>query len=300
MKKKEYMLLVLSMGMIMMLTGCGSEQKVEDPVVAIETEVETVENEVGYETIKVDMEYPAMLVNDTILTEAPDNDAEVVSVVTDEVVTVIGEVEFGGQLVDFYHVKTSDGVSGYIGGEYLNFNFDSLANVEEVEEPVEEVTETEEVTEVEKVSEEQETEAFEEYTRYTNTSVNIRSLPSKEGEVLGTYPINTEVKVVGVDDDWSQISYDGCVAFIKSSLLSESKTEVKQTTSSSSSGQSSSSSQSNSSGQSNNSGQSSSNQQQSGSGLNTSSGRGSVGVNTNSNPAGTGNGDVGDRDVIIH
>ena len=93
----------------------------------------------------------------------------------------------------------------------------------ETETETEEETETESETEIEQESE----AAFEEYIRYTNTDANIRNLPTAEGsEVLRTVPVNTEVTVVNIKDDWSQIKTgDGTEEYIKTSLLSESKVE---------------------------------------------------------------------------
>lgn len=67
---------------------------------------------------------------------------------------------------------------------------------------------------------------------YTTATVNIRSTPeatSKTGDnLLGTEPINTELKVIGETGDWSQLeSYQGKEAYVKTSLLSKTKTEVK-------------------------------------------------------------------------
>lgn len=83
-------------------------------------------------------------------------------------------------------------------------------------------------------------------TKYTNTSANIRSIPDKSGELINTVSINTEFTVTATTDNgWSRIESNGLVCFIKSSLLSDTKTKV-QTQSSSNSGGGSSSSSSNS------------------------------------------------------
>lgn len=110
--------------------------------------------------------------------------------------------------------------------------------VEGTEEPVEETTEestekpTQEVPEDSNSNGVSTEEVFIPYQRYTNRSANIRAGADKTTELVGTAKINTEVTVIGVEGDWSKVSYNGMEAFIKSSLLSENVTEVTQDTSS--------------------------------------------------------------------
>ena len=250
MKKKEYMFLVLSMGMIMMLTGCGNEQKVPETPVAVETEVETEETKVGYEIIEVNKEYQAVTVTDTVLLDSSDAVTKIVDIEKDTYVTVYGDVLKDGVAVEYYAVELDDGTKGFIEGKHLNFNVavenDYTENLEEIEGGDGEET-TEEVTETE-TTETQPEEAFEPYQMYTNTSCNVRAQASKDSELVGTCVINTEVKVIGIEGDWSKVEYNGLQAFIKSSLLSKDKTEVKQSSNNSgnSSSQSNGGSQSNS------------------------------------------------------
>ncbi len=64
-------------------------------------------------------------------------------------------------------------------------------------------------------------------TKYANTNCNIRSIPDKSGELVGTASTNTEIRVTGTTDTgWSRIEFNGVVCFIKSSLLSGSKIAV--------------------------------------------------------------------------
>ena len=68
--------------------------------------------------------------------------------------------------------------------------------------------------------------ALEETVRYASQSVNVRSLPSEEGEVLGNLNTNDEITVVGESGDWYQISYNEDTAYVFKSLTSEEKVEV--------------------------------------------------------------------------
>lgn len=113
--------------------------------------------------------------------------------------------------------------------------------LEEQTEIIPEIEETE-TTEVEATksteavdtitSEASQEETFESYQMYTNTDCNVRAGASKDTEVVATVTVNTEVTVVGINDDWSMVEINGLQAFIKSALLSDAKTEVKQPTSS--------------------------------------------------------------------
>ncbi len=68
--------------------------------------------------------------------------------------------------------------------------------------------------------------ALDETVRYAAQSVNIRSLPSEEGEVLGNFNTNDEITVIGESGDWYQISYNEDTAYVFKSLTSENKVEV--------------------------------------------------------------------------
>ena len=63
-------------------------------------------------------------------------------------------------------------------------------------------------------------------TRYTNRGSNIRSLPTKDSELLFSVNTNTSVTVTGTTEDgsWSRVEHGGLVCYIKSSLLSDTKT----------------------------------------------------------------------------
>ena len=249
MKKKEYMLLVLSMGMIMMLTGCGNEQKAPEPEVAVETTTESTIEE-GYTIEEVEKPYDAMVSEDCSLLDSSDAVTEITPMTKESYVTVYGDVFKDGVQVDYYAVELDDGTRGFIEGKNLDFNVttvedyaDSLEEIEggDGEETTEEVTETE-------TTETQPVETFEPYQMFTNTNCNVRAQASKDSELVGTCVINTEVKVIGIEGDWSKVEYNGLQAFIKSSLLSKDKTEVKQSSNNSgnSSSQSNGGSQSNS------------------------------------------------------
>lgn len=304
MQKKDYLVFVATFGLAMALTGCGCSTGVTNNMPEVNTEaiveVQTEVKETVYDVREVAMQYLSLAKADTVLSTSPDLKEKVSDVNLHEVVTVTHEVYMDDTHLDIYKVTNSNGVSGFMSGSDLDFNYVDVI-VESTEEiaPVEGgdgIESTEVIEEQEIVAD----EVFESYQMYTNCACNIRSLPSKDGELLGTYPINTQITVVGVSGDWSELSYDGCKAFIKSSLLSKDKTVVTQ-----SSGGSGSTSSSNSSGGSSSSDSSGSSSESSGNssggGLSMPDGGGYGGNNNYTpDPIGDGNGDVGDRDIIMH
>lgn len=121
--------------------------------------------------------------------------------------------------------------------EEADIDVEPVGEVEEVPEVKEE--EVLELTEIEKLAQEFNLTLFDEenvLVRYTNTSSNIRKTPDKDGEKLTSLSINTEVSVLGITtpenkaDEWSliQLSIENTdtYCFIKSSLLSDTKTKI--------------------------------------------------------------------------
>lgn len=63
---------------------------------------------------------------------------------------------------------------------------------------------------------------------YAKTNVNVRSLPSTNGEKLGTLSTNQEVIALGeAVDGWQKIRYDDGVAYVSANYLSRTKVEVQ-------------------------------------------------------------------------
>lgn len=60
---------------------------------------------------------------------------------------------------------------------------------------------------------------------YTTSSLNVRALPSKDGEKLGTLAKNDEVVITGVchETGWYRIDYMGFVGFVSGEYLSDAK-----------------------------------------------------------------------------
>ena len=67
-------------------------------------------------------------------------------------------------------------------------------------------------------------------TMYAKSSVNVRSLPSADGERLGSLSTNQEVTVTGQCNEtgWYRIEFNGSVAYVSNNYLSD--TKVEQTT----------------------------------------------------------------------
>ena len=80
-------------------------------------------------------------------------------------------------------------------------------------------------------------------TMYAQSSVNVRDLPSADGEKLGALSTNQEVAVSGQCNEtgWYRFDYDGQTAYVSNNYLSDSKVEVAQSSSGGSSSTSTSS-----------------------------------------------------------
>lgn len=232
------------------MTACNSTEPSSSEVVS--TEAQTEVQEEGYIITDVQVPYTALVIQDTNIYDVSDAKTAVADILAETYVTVTGDVSYNGVAVEYYAIKTEDGTTGLMEGKDLDFNVvtendyvDTLTEIEggdgeETTETTEETTEAESTEASSEIGVSGEAPAFESYVRYTNTNCNVRSQANKNSDLVGTLSINSEVTVIGVENDWSKVSYNGMEAFIKSSLLSESKTEVKSQ--SSSSGQSSSSS----------------------------------------------------------
>ena len=68
-----------------------------------------------------------------------------------------------------------------------------------------------------------------EATKYAKSTVNVRSLPTADGEKLGALSLNDEVKVTGKCNEtgWYRIEYSGSVAYVSDSYLVDNKVETK-------------------------------------------------------------------------
>lgn len=65
-------------------------------------------------------------------------------------------------------------------------------------------------------------------TMYSQCSLNVRDLPDKDGNKIGTLSTNKEVSVTGQCNEtgWYRISYNGADGFVSDSYLKEEKVEV--------------------------------------------------------------------------
>lgn len=115
------------------------------------------------------------------------------------------------------------------------------SNTETQTEAVEETETVEETEAVEETETVEETEAVEEtetvnytYTdidaiKYAKSAVNVRSLPSKDGERIGSLSLNNDVKVTGRCNEtgWYRIEYAGKTAYVSGNYLVDNKIEVQ-------------------------------------------------------------------------
>lgn len=69
-------------------------------------------------------------------------------------------------------------------------------------------------------------------TMYATQTVNVRNLPSTDGEKIGSLSTNQEITVIGQcnETSWYKFELDGQTAFVSNSYLSTEKVEVQQST----------------------------------------------------------------------
>lgn len=67
-------------------------------------------------------------------------------------------------------------------------------------------------------------------TLYASTEVNVRNLPSAEGEIIGGLKINEEVSITGKCNEtgWYRIAYNGNTGFVSDLYMLENKVEIAQ------------------------------------------------------------------------
>ena len=61
-------------------------------------------------------------------------------------------------------------------------------------------------------------------TYVTTATLNIRSLPSTDGEILGQIQEGGDVDVYEINDEWAEISFSGTVAYVSANYIQEKAT----------------------------------------------------------------------------
>ena len=107
--------------------------------------------------------------------------------------------------------------------------------VTEETEPTEETTTAEEILEPTAEPEQQYTYTDMSATMYASQTVNVRTLPSTDGEKVGSLSTNQEVNVTGQCNEtgWYRFEYNGGTAYVSNNYLSDSKVEVSSQSASS-------------------------------------------------------------------
>ncbi len=237
------MALSLAVFMSAVATGCGkndidtdiTQSEVIETMATIESsEVEQTSEAIAeYEVIQLQVPYMVVTCADTFLMDSPDTAGKIVDLPTDTVLTIIGDVNYGGVATEFYYAEYENNenlVEGYIDGKFIDFNSkveDSMMGYAEVEGGDGVETTTEEITVPETMAEnetEVETIEFEPYVMFTNTACNVRSQPTKDSDLLMTLDKNVGVTVYGEENGWSKVDIGSVFAYIKSSLLSKEQT----------------------------------------------------------------------------
>ncbi len=120
---------------------------------------------------------------------------------------------------------------GWIREEKINKIDETISNNEEEQQP-QQSQQPEQVTgetEEKKTTEEQPQETPQTKKKYINSpSVNLRTQPNTNCEVLKSITINTEVEVISEANGWSKVKVDGLEGYVSSKLLSDTKKETSR------------------------------------------------------------------------
>ena len=66
--------------------------------------------------------------------------------------------------------------------------------------------------------------ALEFKTGWLKTSVNVRKEPNTESEVLEVFNFNRQIEYADFNEEWVQIEYDECIAYIYKAYVSDTRT----------------------------------------------------------------------------
>ncbi|WP_270298334.1 SH3 domain-containing protein [Eggerthella sinensis] len=53
----------------------------------------------------------------------------------------------------------------------------------------------------------------------TTAPLNVRTSPSMDGTIIGSFPAGTAVNVLSVEGDWYQVKYNDTTAYVSSEYL---------------------------------------------------------------------------------
>ena len=56
-------------------------------------------------------------------------------------------------------------------------------------------------------------------TMYATAPLNVRTAPSMDGTIIGSFPAGTAVNVLSVEGDWYQVKYNDTTAYVSSEYL---------------------------------------------------------------------------------
>lgn len=207
MKKKFSLLLILSLIATSVLVGCGETTEQNDTNVSVETEAPITTQEP---------------------TETPHEHSYIETITTEATCETDGVKTFACECGDNYTETIT--ATGHIYENYISNNDATyLADGTETAKCNGcELTDTR-TAEGSKL---EYTYTDMDVTMYAQKTVNVRSMPSTDGEKLGGLSTNDEVKVTGQcnETSWYRIEYDGNIAYVSDSYLGNDKVVVQTET----------------------------------------------------------------------
>ncbi len=211
MKKKLSLLVTLSLLATSMLVGCGATTEQNDTSVSVETEAPTATPEATATPEP---------------TEAPHEHTYTETIITPATCEADGEALYTCECGDTYTEPIA--TQGHVFETYTSNN-DATYTADG--------TETAkcnncDVTDTRTAEGSMLTYTYTDMdaTMYAQKTVNVRSMPSTDGEKLGSLSTNDEVKVTGqcAETNWYRIEYSGGVAYVSDSYLGNDKVVVEQ------------------------------------------------------------------------
>ena len=211
MKKKLALLLAVSLFAANMFAGCGATEKQEDTSVSVETEIQTTVPEPAA------TEEPAETPHSHIYTE---------TVTKEPTCETDGEKTFTCECGDSYTEPVK--AAGHVFENYVS-NGDATYTADGTETAKCSNCDATD-TRIVKGSMLSYTYTDMDVTMYAQQTANVRSMPSTDGEKVGSLSVNDEVKVTGqcAETSWYRIEYSGNTAYVSNSYLGNEKVAVEQ------------------------------------------------------------------------
>lgn len=107
-------------------------------------------------------------------------------------------------------------IRGHMAGQHSQDSQVMTENTEEIQQPADDTQNSEPVIETEESQEPEPNPVLQ-----TTTGVNLRKEPSTESEVLTVLQQGTMLELLGEEDGWAVVDYQGQIGYVKLDYLQE-------------------------------------------------------------------------------